>query len=217
MPITSTASSREALTLLRELNHRHFNSLQLIATALARCAGQPTPAQTQTKLAELVNRLHVHASLHRLLSQAPDPELLESHCLALCSNLVRMFGRDDVTPYVRMDRVDLSAAQTFWISLLVAELVTNVLKHSLADDQGGTIWVDMLNMPSDEVELRVSDSRKAPLKSQPRRDPSIVGALVEILSGAIDVLCDDAYVTRIYLPLETKRRDIERTRASMVA
>jgi two-component sensor histidine kinase len=216
MPITSTASSREALALLRELNHRHFNSLQLIALALARCAGQPTPAQTQTKLAELVNRLHVHASLHRLLSQAPDPRLLEGHCLAVCSNLVRMFGREDVTPYVHMDDVDLSAVQAFWISLLVAELVTNVLKHSLADGEGGTIWVDMLNVRPDEVELRVSDSRRVPLKSQPGRDPSIVGALVEVLSGTLDVLCDDAYVTRIRLPIETERRDVERTRA-MVA
>jgi two-component sensor histidine kinase len=217
MPITSTASSREALALLRELNHRHFNSLQLIAIALARCAGQPTPAQTQAKLAELVNKLHVHASLHRLLSHAPDPELLESHCLALCSNLVRMFGREDVTPYVRMDRVDLSAVEAFWISLLVAELVTNALKHGLADDQGGTIWVDILDVRPDELELRVSDSRRAPLKSQPSGGPSIVGALVEILSGTIDILCDDAYVTRICVPLEAKCRDIERTRVSMVA
>ena len=76
-----------------------------------------------------------------------------------------MFGRDDVTtPYVRMDRVDLSAVQAFWISLLVAELMTNVLKHSLADDQGGTIWVVILNVRPDEVELRVSDRRKAPLR-----------------------------------------------------
>jgi two-component sensor histidine kinase len=217
MPITSTASSREALILLRELNHRHFNSLQLIAIALARCAGQPTPAQTQTKVAELVNRLHVHASLHRLLSNAPDPERLESHCLALCSNLVRMFGREDVTPYVRMDRVDLSAVQAFWISLLVAELVTNVLKHSLVDDKSGTIWVDMLNVRPDEVELRVSDSRKSSLKSQPGHGPTIVGALVEILSGTVDVLCDDAYVARICVPLEANRRDVEPTPASMVA
>jgi two-component sensor histidine kinase len=216
MPITSTALSREAFVLLRELNHRHFNWLQLIAVSLARCAGQPTPAQMQTKLADLVNRLHAHASLNRLLSDAPDPGLLESHCLALCSNLVRMFGREDVTPYVRMDQVDLSQVQAFWISLLVAELVTNILKHSLANE-GGTIWVDMLSVRPDEFELRVCDSRKAPLKSQPRRDPSIVGALVEILSGTIDVLCDDAYVTRICVPLETKRHDIQRTRVSMVA
>ena len=96
MSITSTAWSREAFVLLRELNHRHVNYLQLIAITLARCAGQPTPAQVQTKLADVVNRLHAHASTNRLLSDAPEAGLLESHCLALCSNLVRMFGRDDV-------------------------------------------------------------------------------------------------------------------------
>ena len=175
MSITSTAWSREAFVLIRELNHRHVNYLQLIAITLARCAGQPTSTQVQTKLADVVNRLHAHASSNRLLSDAPEAGLLESHCLALCSNLVRMFGRDDVTtPYVRMDRVDLSAVQAFWISLLVAELMTNVLKHSLADDQGGTIWVVILNVRPDEVELRVSDRRKAPLRpwTGPSRPPA---------------------------------------------
>lgn len=217
MPVTSTAWSQEAFVLLRESNHRHFNSLQTIAIALARCVGQPTPAQTQTKLADLVKRLHAHASFNRLLSDPPDPGLLESHCLALCSHLVRMFGReDDVTPYVRMDDVDLGAVQAFWISLLIAELVTNILKFSFADDKGGTIWVDMLKVRPDEVELRVCDSRKAPPMSQPGRDPSIVDTLVEILSGTIDVLCDDGYVTRIRVPFETERRDVQRTRVSMV-
>jgi two-component sensor histidine kinase len=84
MSITSTAWSREAFVLIRELNHRHVNYLQLIAITLAWCAGQPTSTQVQTKLADVVNRLHAHAS------------------------------------YVRMDRVDLSAVQAFWISLLVA-------------------------------------------------------------------------------------------------
>ena len=216
MPIPSTARFQEALVLLRELNHRHFNSLQLIVVDLARCAGQPTPAQTQRKIKDLEGRLHAHASLHRLLSDAPDPGMLESHCLALCSRLVRMFGRDDVTSYVRMDEVGLSAVQAFWVSLLVAELVTNILKHSLADE-GGTIWVDLRNVRQDEVELTVCDSRKAPLQSPLGRNPTIVDALVGILSGTIDVLRDDGYVTRICVPLETKRHDMRRPRVSMVA
>jgi two-component sensor histidine kinase len=217
MPITSTAWSQEEFVLLRELNHRHFNCLQLIAVSLARCGGQPTLAQTHAKLADLEDRIYAHASLHRRLSDAPGPGMLENHCLALRFNLVRIFGREDVTPYVHMDDVDLSGVQAFWISLLVAELVTNVLKHGLVDEEGGTIWVAMLHVRRDEIELRVCDSRKAPLKSRLGREPRIVGALVEILSGTIDVLCDDAYVTRICIPLEAMRHDISRTRVSRVA
>jgi hypothetical protein len=77
--------------------------------------------------------------LDKLLSDAPRPGLLETHCIALCFNLIRIFGREDVSPYVHMDDAELCAVQAFWVSLLVAELVTIALKHSLAREQGGTI------------------------------------------------------------------------------
>jgi hypothetical protein len=55
--------------------------------------------------------------------------------------------------------------------------------------------------------LTVCDSRKASLDDRAIREPRIAIALVQILSGKIDVLRDDGYVTRVRFPLETKRRD----------
>jgi two-component sensor histidine kinase len=193
----------DEFVLLRELNHRHFNGLQAIANSISRCGREPTLAQTHARLADLEERIAAHASLHRLLSDAPLPGLLEIHCLALCFNLIRMFGREDVTPYVHTDEVELSAVQAFLMSLLVAELVTNVLKHSLAQEQGGTIWIDMRCVQQSEVELTVCDSSKVSLDDRAIREPRIATALVQILSGKIDVLRDDGYVTRVRFPLET--------------
>jgi two-component sensor histidine kinase len=204
---TPFAWAWDEFVLLRELNHRHFNGLQLIANAIARCGREPTLAQAQASLADLEERIFAHASLHKLLSDAPCPGLLETHCLALCFTLVRMFGREDVAPYVHVEDVPLSAAQAFWMSLLVAELVTNALKHSLAQKQGGTIWIDMRRMQQCEVELTVCDSGKASLDDRAIREPRIANALVKILSGKIDILRDDGYVTRVRFPLETKQSD----------
>jgi two-component sensor histidine kinase len=206
MQMTPIAWRRDEFVLLSELNHRHFNGLQLIANSIARCGREPTLAQTQARLADLEERIFAHASLHRRLSDAPHSGPLEVHCLALSFNLVRMFGRKAVTPYVHMDEVELSAIQAFWISLLVAELVTNILKHSLAQEHRGTIWIDMKCVQHDEVELTVCDSREANLDDQAIRDPRIAIALVQILSGKIEILRDDGYVTRVRFPLETKRR-----------
>jgi two-component system, sensor histidine kinase PdtaS len=207
MQMTPFARCRDEFVLLRELNHRHSNGLQSIASSIARCGREPTLAQTQARLADLEERIFAHASLDKLLSDAPRPGLLETHCLALCFNLVRIFGREDVTPYVHVDDAELSAVQAFWMSLLVAELVTNVLKHSLAREQSGTIWIDMRCLQQDEVELTVRDSRKAFPDDQRDHEPRIANALVQILSGKIDVLRDDGYVTRVRFPLETKHRD----------
>jgi two-component sensor histidine kinase len=206
MQMTPFAWRQDEFVLLRELNHRHFNGLQSIANSIARCGRESTLAQTQASLADLEERIFAHASLHKLLSDAPRSGLLEIHCLALCFNLVRMYGREDVTPYVHMDDAELSAVQAFWMSLLVAELVTNVLKHSLAREQGGTIWIDMRCVQQHEVELTVCDSRKASLDGQAICEPRIANALVQILSGKIDVLRDDGYVTRVRFSLETKSR-----------
>jgi two-component sensor histidine kinase len=118
-----------------------------------------------------------------------------------------MFGREDVAPYVHMDNGPLSAVQAFWMSLLVVELVTNALKHSLAREQGGPIWIDMRRVQQCEVELTVCDSSKASLDDRATREPRIANALVQILSGKIDVLRDDGYVTRVRFPLETKQSD----------
>jgi len=204
--MTPFAWRRDEFVLLRELNHRHFNGLQSIANAIARCGREPTLAQAQARLADLEERIFAHASLHELLSDAPR-QGLETHCLALCLTLARMFGREDVAPYVHMDNVPLSAVQAFWMSLLVAELVTNALKHSLAREQGGTIWIDMRRMQQCEVELTVCDSGKASLDDRATREPRIANALVQILSGKIDVLRDDGYVARVRFPLETKQSD----------
>ncbi len=205
MQMTSFAWRRDEFVLLRELNHRHLNGLQSIVTAIARLRREPTLARTKARLADLEERIFAHASLHKLLSDAPRPEQLEIHCLALCFNLVRMYGREDITPYVHLDAAELSAIQTFWLSLLVVELVTNVLKHSLAEEQGGTIWVDMRLLEQREVELTVCDSRRSLLADRAIREPAIANALVQILAGKIDVLRDDGFVIRVRFPLETQR------------
>src|ERR1700676_3357358 len=118
MQMTPFAWRWDEVVLLRELHHRHFTGLQQMANSSARCGRDPSLAQTHARLADLEERITAHASLHKLLSDAPRPGLLEIHCLSLCFNLVRMFGREDVTPYVHMDEAELSAVQAFWMSLL---------------------------------------------------------------------------------------------------
>jgi two-component sensor histidine kinase len=205
LQMTPFAWRRDEFVLVRELNQRHLNGLQSIVTAIARLRREPSAARTKARLADLEERICAHASLHKLLSDGPRPGQLELHCLALCFNLVRMYGREDVIPYVHLDAAELSAVQMFWMSLLVVELVTNVLKHSLAGDQGGTIWVDMRLLQQREVELTVCDSRRSLLGDLAIHEPRIANALVQILAGKIDVLHDEGFVIRVRFPLETQR------------
>jgi two-component sensor histidine kinase len=166
--------------LLAEFNHRLFNTLQIIASMVSRCWRNTDGRATPLLLGELEERLSAFGALHRMLSTQASPAGLEDHCRSLCILLVQAFGREDVTPWVVMEDLELSADQAFRLPLLVVELVTNVLKHSLADQNGGVIWVDLRGRRG-QIELSVSDSRNAPGPSFP---PSrIVTALAQGLNG----------------------------------
>ncbi len=123
--------------LLAEFNHRLFNTFQIIAAAVHQCR------RDLTSLVDLESRLVALGRLHRLLSRAAPRTGFEDHCRSLCGLLVQAFGRDDVTPCVVMEDLLLTPEQAYRLPLLVVELVTNVLKHSLKDQADGTIWIDL--------------------------------------------------------------------------
>jgi two-component sensor histidine kinase len=187
--------------LLAEFNHRMCNTLQIIAAMVARCRRDPDGSATPVLLGELDERLRALGALHRLLVIPPPPKALENHCRKLCILLAQAFGRKDVTPWVVMEDLDLSPEQTFRLPLLVVELVTNVLKHSLADQDGGEIWVDLRQRRGD-IELTVSDSRITP---GPMFAPSrIVEAMAQALNGEAFVKDADGWVAGVLIPSDRK-------------
>jgi two-component sensor histidine kinase len=189
--------------LLAELSHRMSNTLQIIAAMVARCRRDTDGSASPLLLRELEERLRALGALHRLLTTAPPPEALENHCRKLCMLLVQAFGREDVALWVVMEDVDLSPEQRFRLPLLVVELVTNVLKHSLADQNGGVIWVN-LRQRRDDIELAVSDSRITP--GQPMFAPSpIVKAIAQGLNGEAFVKDAGGRIAGVLVPSAARR------------
>lgn len=184
--------------LVRELNHRLFNTLQVVmslAHAAQRSSGDARARDSA--LLDLNLRLAAFARLHRLLAE-PDPWPFEHHCRQLCTELVRAFGREDVTPWVRMADVSLTPDQRSRLSLLVVELVTNSLKHGLRYVEEGVIWIDLTPCAPDGLELAVRDTAVA--TAPPACRPAIVDALAKSLSGAADILLQGGYSTRVRFP-----------------
>jgi two-component sensor histidine kinase len=189
----------EEMALLVEFNHRLFNTLQIIASAIAQCRKDLRDHADMTCLVDLEVRLTALGRMHHLLSQ-PAPHVgLEDHCRLLCILLVQAFGREDVTPWVAMDDLNLSPAQAYSLPLLIVELVTNALKHSLAGQPDGVVWVE-LRVRGGQIELTVTDNRKAPL---PEFEPSrIVRTLAEKLQGEAFVCESNGWIAGARLPSE---------------
>jgi two-component sensor histidine kinase len=186
----------EESALLTEFNHRLFNTLQVISNRVTECANVRGPVLVRRHLEGLQQSLCALAALHRLLA-FPAGGDLEDYCEALCDQLIRAFGRGGVMPMVRIDASGIGRREERYIALLIVELVTNVLKHSLCEGQDGVVWIELCEQGGC-FRLTVGDSNCAPaVTTEPSR---MVLALAGAIGGVARVCDRGGYTVIVELP-----------------
>jgi two-component sensor histidine kinase len=132
-------------TLFRELQHRVANNLQFVAALLnfRKKALKSDPAAVAA-LDAAQQRLDMMSRVHRRLH---DPKSVDQpvgdYLRELCTDLIRASDTPDVQLDVTAEPVVLSLDHLMSASLIVAELVTNSLKHAFVDRSDGKITVDL--------------------------------------------------------------------------
>jgi two-component sensor histidine kinase len=186
--------------LLRELHHRLFNNFQHLASLVrdTRCSISDTSVAVE-KIDDLENRLFAFADLNRLLSRSCPAECLDSHCRTICNKLFKAFGRQDAKAQVRIANVELSSSQSLRMALLVAELVTNIMKHGL-QRRTTTVSIELRPPSAGLLELKVCDDNVAMISCNSR--PTTVDALARSLGGTAFVETGSGYVTRVLFRAE---------------
>jgi two-component sensor histidine kinase len=181
--------------LLREFYHRLFNHFQQVAILVRHARGAINDANlANARMDDLERRLFAFADLNRLLSSACPAGCLESHCQNICQTLFKAFGKPGVKIRIRMANVRLSSSQSLRIGLLVAELVTNMLKHGLRSDTA-TVSIDLCRSGAELLELTASDDYIGNVDRTSR--PKTVDALARSLGGIACVDTEAGYVTRV--------------------
>ena len=144
--IDDLSEARERSNILfRELQHRVANNLQLVAAVLMRrrallksdpaCAGALESAQARL---ETMSRVH-----RRLHDPASLDQPLASYLEALCADLIKASDTPDIVLTVESPPLVLSLNALMSLSLIVAELVTNSLKHAFCDRSDGRIAISI--------------------------------------------------------------------------
>jgi two-component sensor histidine kinase len=144
--IAELSEARERSNVLfRELQHRVANNLQFVAAVLMRrrkMLGTDTACTQALETAQA--RLETMSRVHRRLH---DPESLDqplqSYLESLCSDLIKASDSPGVRLTVESPSVHLSLNGLMSLSLIVAELVTNSLKHAFAGREDGLIAVSV--------------------------------------------------------------------------
>ena len=133
---------QEKIVLLREVQHRIANSLQIIASVLMQSARQVQVEETRTHLRVAHGRVMSIAAVQRQLAESGLGAVeLRSYLIELCESLgASMIGDPDrLSIEVRADNSSIDADRSVSIGLIVTELVINALKHAFPEHSGKII------------------------------------------------------------------------------
>jgi len=127
--------------LLRELQHRVKNNLQIILSLISMQKRKAVGQEARAALSHVAERVTAISLGQDQLSF--DQQLrsvnLGAYLRALCAYMET--GRDDVVIEVTAENVDVATDQALPCGLIVNEAITNAIKHAFQQDRAGGIRV----------------------------------------------------------------------------
>lgn len=212
MSLQRTLAAREALLL--EVNHRIKNSLSIVAGLLWLQAKRSTDETVRKCLQQARSRVDVVAEIHRRLYETGAHDSLD------IGDYITEVARGAISTLAADDRVilqtdcehgiRLDAEQAIPITLVVAELVTNSVKHAFPEQKGTVRMV--LGATATHLLLQIDDNGRGlpatyDLSASAGIGMEIVQTLIRQLRGELRVepVQPGAHF-RIVLPRETAPR-----------
>jgi len=154
-----------ASLLLKEVDHRAKNSLQLAASMLILQARQHPDTPAARELDRAVERLQTLAEIHRICYLATDHDRISMlHWLsAVCGSLN---VRSDVVVDLESPDIELPFAIAGPIGLLVSEALANAHKHAFGPE-GGSVAVRLGCTRQSDYFVSVSDDGRGLVGENP--------------------------------------------------
>jgi two-component sensor histidine kinase len=205
----ATAEVRAALAeqqaLLREVNHRVKNNLEVINSLLSLQAADVEDARAQQALTEAAHRVRAIGLVHRLLYEAPSLAQVDLGLFAeeLAQALVASYGvAERVRVMVSGERLATTLEHAVPLGLILNELLTNALKYAFPGDRAGRVQLridaagGVLELADDGIGLpaSVDVGRPRTLGLQ------LVHALVRQVGGTLQVMPGPGTCYRLQVP-----------------
>jgi two-component sensor histidine kinase len=195
---------RQRDLMLREVDHRIKNSLQIVAGLLnlqAKTAGAAA-SQFHSAAARVAAIATVHQQLHKSDYSGTVP--LDQYLTDLCRDIATASDSPDRARSLMVEAAPLTISNDIAVplALIVNELLTNAIQHSRPVDEGGAIQVTVRNHP-DEFSVSVSDPGSGPDPAQITSGlgTRLVDALVGQINGSIaKQSVDGRYTVTITVP-----------------
>jgi two-component sensor histidine kinase len=152
------ALAAEREMLLREVNHRVGNSLQIIASLLHLQANSSNVEDVKVALTNAMGRVAAVAQVHRRLYTSHDLKsvLLNQYLEALIEDLRRSAEGNRMSRLtLKAEPIEIDPDRAVAIGIIVNELVMNAVKYAYPDG-AGPIHV-VLSADGDDIALSITD------------------------------------------------------------
>jgi len=146
--------------LLREVNHRVANSLQLVASLVQLQSNAVADEAARAALRDTQARIGAIMQVHRRLYTSENVEQVDiaEYLAGLVDELSQSLGAGGGRPIrLQADPLTLSTDKAVALGVVVTELVTNACKYAYAEGAPGEVRVRLMARGEGSAELSVED------------------------------------------------------------
>lgn len=131
--------------LLREVQHRTLNNLQLVVSFLNLESRRLTDPQAKERIKAVMQRVSALAAVHHHLYSRGGVDRIDfgSYVEALAKDIANATAESRITLETHAEPVWMDADRAVRLGLIVNELVTNAVKYAFRDGRGGQISLDI--------------------------------------------------------------------------
>ena len=204
----STAS--EKTVLLKELNHRVKNNLQIIVSLLNMHEHELSLEESKSVFRECTNRVIAINNIHQALIGTAQPDYvdLSEYLPLLAKNLVNTYRSDpsNIEIEIEADKVSVHHERALPIGMILNELMVNSLKHAFLPDQKGKIF---LNLKKTQGRIVFSYSDNGPGVDEANGNEKrssfgmhLVTLLAKQINGTVELKSASGATYRIEFPID---------------
>ncbi|HVW74245.1 MAG TPA: response regulator [Rhizomicrobium sp.] len=193
---------RQAI-LLREVNHRVANSLQLVSSLVQMQANATDSPIAKAVLRDTQQRIRAIGQVHRRLYTSEQVESVEicEYVNSLLEELraswdsTKIHLKSQMPSAAIMVRTDIAVS----LGVIVVELVTNALKYAYPNDEKGEVRVRIDKAADGQIRLEVQDDGRGAssqdLKGTTGLGQKVIRAMAAGLHGTVEVESSERGVT----------------------
>jgi two-component sensor histidine kinase len=186
------------LLLVEEISHRVANEYAIAIASIGLEAARIMDADARAALRRVSTKLSAFAEVHRALQspRADDEMNLGDHLDRLCAAISDAALRDRGVKLILLeDEIVLSSEKCWRVGLIIAELITNAVRHGFGG-KGGMIVIEVRQAGA-EVLCQVSDNGGCEPDPPASRGRKVVEGLAGDLGGDISWRFEPSGVTAL--------------------